>query len=298
MRVTHEATTPAECDRLRAAAEAARRVRPPGIVRVVSIAERDDGGLVVVTDEPDGPPIDQQPLESPAFAAAAAALDGLHRLGHVHGDVSAASVRRDVVGRAVLALPRWRDENRGTVESDRAALATLSSAVTAEVPALVRRSPPRYRTRRRRPSGTTTAGVASAVVGVALVAVSLHTPSSARPTVSAPVTVPATGDRVVEVDGRRYEIGVDGDRVVVGAWGCAETATPAVIRPATGEVFVFDGYRAGAVATPVTRVDGITGAGRTADRRGCDRLVLATVNGPVEIAAERPPRSPAGAPAP
>jgi hypothetical protein len=44
---------------------------------------------------------------------------------------------------------------------------------------------------------------------------------------------------VVEAAGQRWAVGAPGDRVAVGDWDCDGTATPAVYRPSSGDVFVF-----------------------------------------------------------
>jgi hypothetical protein len=49
---------------------------------------------------------------------------------------------------------------------------------------------------------------------------------------------------VVEVGGRRYEVGEPGDVVAVGDWHCDGSPVAAVLRPGTGDVFVFDGWAA------------------------------------------------------
>ncbi|MEO6989598.1 MAG: hypothetical protein ABI239_13240 [Aquihabitans sp.] len=69
-----------------------------------------------------------------------------------------------------------------------------------------------------------------------------------------PAAVPATGPdldgdgcpNLVEIDGTRvtadgvsFEVGDQGDRVEVADWNCDGRATPAIVRPATGEIFVF-----------------------------------------------------------
>ena len=41
-------------------------------------------------------------------------------------------------------------------------------------------------------------------------------------------------------DGRRYAIGTEGDLVVIGDWDCDGVATPAIARPGTGPVAMFD----------------------------------------------------------
>lgn len=48
--------------------------------------------------------------------------------------------------------------------------------------------------------------------------------------------------RVVVVGTDRFEVGTVGDEVVVGDWDCDGAVTPAVLRPSTGEVFVFHGW--------------------------------------------------------
>jgi hypothetical protein len=95
---------------------------------------------------------------------------------------------------------------------------------------------------------------------------------------------PATvHDRVVEVAGRRYGVGRDGDALVLGDWDCDGAATVAVLRPATGEVFVFDrwaGPAADVVARPRTRVDGgVAVEGVDDDGDGCPTLVVVTAAG-------------------
>lgn len=45
---------------------------------------------------------------------------------------------------------------------------------------------------------------------------------------------------VLSGDGRRWRIGEEGDVVHLGDWDCDGVSTPAVLRPDTGELFVFD----------------------------------------------------------
>ncbi len=53
-----------------------------------------------------------------------------------------------------------------------------------------------------------------------------------------------------------YDIGEAGDRVAVGDWDCDGLATAGLVRPATGEVFLFDGWAGadGAVTVEATSV--------------------------------------------
>lgn len=82
------------------------------------------------------------------------------------------------------------------------------------------------------------------------------------------------GEGVVEVAGVRYGVGEPGDTLVLGDWDCDGSATVAVVRPRTGEVFVFDAW--GEVVAPLTaRVAGATRAEAIErDGDGCDDLVV------------------------
>ncbi len=51
---------------------------------------------------------------------------------------------------------------------------------------------------------------------------------------------PDDGAPVLDHDGRRYSIGIAGDLVAKGDWHCDGNATPAIVRPSTGDVVLFD----------------------------------------------------------
>jgi serine/threonine protein kinase len=101
------------------------------------------------------------------------------------------------------------------------------------------------------------------------------------------------------LDGRRirtaagvFEVGEAGDAVALGDWDCDGWATPAVVRSATGRVFVFRGWPgtdplAGA---SVATISGATAAHAVAaDGKACDQLVVERAGGPSEVVAlERP----------
>jgi hypothetical protein len=74
----------------------------------------------------------------------------------------------------------------------------------------------------------------------------------------------------VVVGDRRFAAGDPGDVVVVGDWTCDGVVTPAVLRPATGEVFVFPAWPAPGedVVVGVTHV--VAGAASLNVRDGTD----------------------------
>ena len=115
--------------------------------------------------------------------------------------------------------------------------------------------------------------------------------STTRPDAT-PSTVPATtapiatlvwpaepmdyADGVLTAGGARYAVGGPGDAVVAGDWSCSGRRTVALLRPATGDVFAFDGWPPPDAEVPgrrLARVDGATGlrAG-DADGDGCADL--------------------------
>jgi hypothetical protein len=94
-------------------------------------------------------------------------------------------------------------------------------------------------------------------------------------------------DGVLESGGRRWSVGRTGDQVATGDWGCQGTRTLALFRPATGEVFRFDGWAGPGrdlQAAPVAVVMGGQ-ALRAADvdRDGCHEVVVERATGPAEV---------------
>jgi hypothetical protein len=70
-------------------------------------------------------------------------------------------------------------------------------------------------------------------------------PPTTAPDTTAPSTtpVPAVEDgRIIVAGGHRFEAGIAGDRVAVGDWNCDGVATPALLRPSTGALFMFDSW--------------------------------------------------------
>ena len=78
----------------------------------------------------------------------------------------------------------------------------------------------------------------------------------------------------------RFHLGRPGDRLVLGRWACAPRATPALYRPATGEVLVYPSLPGapgpGTGVEPRRTASGVV-AGEpvvVADHRGCDTVVV------------------------
>jgi hypothetical protein len=78
----------------------------------------------------------------------------------------------------------------------------------------------------------------------------------------------------------RFRVGRPGDRLLMGRWGCAARATPALYRPATGDVLVYRSLPrlpgAAAGIAPVRRASGVVNgeAAVGTDRHGCDVVAV------------------------
>lgn len=90
--------------------------------------------------------------------------------------------------------------------------------------------------------------------------------------------------REVRRAGGRWEVGAEGDLVVVGDWDCDRLPTPGVLRPATGAVAVFDGWEA-TTARPVTTV---TGAAAIRPGTGCGEATIVGADGSHRSVDTRP----------
>lgn len=97
---------------------------------------------------------------------------------------------------------------------------------------------------------------------------------------------------VIQVGNERWAVGTSGDDVAVGDWDCDGTATPAVFRPSTGEVFVFSHWASedAPVTIPATTSVpagvGLAPAEPAAGEDGCDIPVVISADGsrtPVEV---------------
>jgi len=154
---------------------------------------------------------------------------------------------------------------------------------------------PGRRSPRRRPAvmvGTAAALVLAAGLAVAvptLVAPRLAgTPARPRPRPCPAVTSTMQADldgdgcpsavtvagNVVEIEGQRYQLGRQGDTVLIGDWDCDGRDTPALYRPG-GEVFLFDGWAAEGQVLPAASRGEHVKDGRPEVQHGedgCDNL--------------------------
>lgn len=86
---------------------------------------------------------------------------------------------------------------------------------------------------------------------------------------------------VLEHGGHRYGVGVPGDFVETGDWDCDGESTPAIVRPSTGDVVLFNAWPAPhqSIAMPVRwQVDAPTGAESVA-HGSCHLLRIYTAAG-------------------
>lgn len=96
---------------------------------------------------------------------------------------------------------------------------------------------------------------------------------------------------VVEARGIRYAVGRPGDRVLVGDWRCDGHATAAVLRPGTGEVFLFAGWATQGepmVVKAIARVPGASALEADRGRGGCAALRIRTAAGTSVAVPMRP----------
>jgi hypothetical protein len=105
----------------------------------------------------------------------------------------------------------------------------------------------------------------------------MHPPTS---TTAAGPQIVVQGN-VVERDGERWTVGQAGDVVVVGSWGCDGERVPAVLRPATGRIWIFDGWSATGEPVAGRTLTSVPGAVdlRVEQAGRCDRLLAVDAQG-------------------
>ena len=98
-------------------------------------------------------------------------------------------------------------------------------------------------------------------------------------------------DGVLAAGAVRMHVGAPGDEIALGHWTCGPVAV-ALLRPATGEVFRFEGWATQGRAIHAVALGRVEGAvrldiARRPDGR-CDDLVVARRSGPPVLLPDRP----------
>ena len=71
----------------------------------------------------------------------------------------------------------------------------------------------------------------------------------------------------------RFQLGLVGDRLLVGDWDCDGEDGPALYRPSTGEAFVFERWTNGSPPDCAEHPPACANVDVLTDGHGCDRLV-------------------------
>ncbi|MHB8464304.1 MAG: hypothetical protein ACYDH6_18330 [Acidimicrobiales bacterium] len=206
----------------------------------------------------------------------------LHDIGIAHNDVRLGNVRVSEGGRPVLTGwehaslldgPVHRRRHHPLARADDEAIADLARVLGALVEPLAEPARRHHRTRM---------AFSAASVAFVLIALAVHVGSDRAPR-ARPALGPITpvSDDVVTFGGHRYAIGRPGDIVRVARWACQATATPVLLRPATGEIWTFPRWPTWPAAVdgvPTTVVVGaatleVSSVGR------CDAGVVRRANG-------------------
>ena len=91
---------------------------------------------------------------------------------------------------------------------------------------------------------------------------------------------------IVDAGVARWSLGEPGDLVTLGDWDCDGEASAALLRPATGDVFVFSAWAESDEPMTVTatrRVDGGVAIRAVPDEQGCDRLMVDLAGGATAV---------------
>jgi hypothetical protein len=98
-------------------------------------------------------------------------------------------------------------------------------------------------------------------------------PPPAQPRAQPPAAWTWSGG-VLTIGDRRWRLGRPGDVVVLGDWDCNGAASPALYRPASGQVFLFDGYASAGAETSRPAIDSGRRNGEPVVTRAgnCDRV--------------------------
>ena len=167
------------------------------------------------------------------------------------------------------------------VDSPAAPKSTVADSPAAPESTAVDSRCERARRRRLRPFAAVLVA-AGVIIGAALwVATGNHphrrtASPSACPAVDAGCRPVADRHGTITTDGRSWSLGQAGDVVVLGRWRCGP-ALPALLRPLTGQVWVFTNWATSAAGTPGTPVATLIGATSLVvvpGSHGCDGLAV------------------------
>lgn len=226
--------------------------RPPARRLATAITEAVPGALLGPPAGEPATPTNDDPIEALRASAAETSAPGRSRLPLLAG--AAAVVLLVAVGSVRTLRP---DTSPATVMD--AAPSNATVLATSDLP----------------PTTTTTRPGPAPAPCVVLPGTS--------PGACAPVRVVGTAVRVGKV---HFELGEPGDELVLGDWDCDGSATPALLRPTTGDVFVFPSWAVDRdlVVRPAARVQGAQQLDVVASGAGtCAGLVARTASGPVPV---------------
>ncbi|MDQ3980433.1 MAG: hypothetical protein M3314_12910 [Actinomycetota bacterium] len=97
---------------------------------------------------------------------------------------------------------------------------------------------------------------------------------------------------VLEADGLRWAVGQSGDQVAIGDWSCHGSSSVALLRPATGEIFAFEGWASAGRDLQAPLVGRVGGGQQLraadVDGDGCHELVVERSAGAPVVLRARP----------
>lgn len=103
-----------------------------------------------------------------------------------------------------------------------------------------------------------------------------------RPETTDAGTPYAVAGTSIRAEGRTYALGRKGDRVAVGDWDCNGTMTPGLVRPSTGEIFLFAswaGTGTGVTISPTAVLPGAASLRANSADTACAAPVVAMADG-------------------
>lgn len=116
--------------------------------------------------------------------------------------------------------------------------------------------------------------------------VTQRTTPTTRTETTAPVTPYVVAGTSIRANGRTYTLGRKGDHVAVDDWDCNGTMTPGLVRPSTGEIFLFAswaGTGTGVTISPTAVVPGAASLRAPAPGAACAAPVVAMADGTIHL---------------